>query len=114
MKKNQNTAKGDNLFVKQGNSWIIKASDGRVVKRLGVLDAFPLLSTLVVKNDENLYGIIGLQGEYVQPCQYLEVSQPLCKYHSDERYEIIRLKCKNHKYSHHRVRGDYRIRDNRT
>ena len=56
-------------FKKIGNSWILKDRTGKVIKQFGNTDAFPLLSVLVVKQN-GLFGLIGLNGEMVLPCEY--------------------------------------------
>ena len=82
-------------FVKKGNSWLLKDQRKREVKNLGPIDATPLLSVLVVKQND-LYGLIDLTGEMVLPCEYKQICQP---FHtsgaSGEKHEVLELTDQN-------------------
>lgn len=74
-KKNRaNTLEG-RAFVKKGNSWRLTDSKGQVLKKFGDINAFQLLSVLVVK-ENGLYGLIDLTGERALPCEYRNIAQP--------------------------------------
>lgn len=79
----------DNIFKKNGESWRILDRRGRVVKSLGTIDAYPLLSVLVVKQN-GLYGLIGMSGEIVQPCVYRNICQPF-KTIGGNLHEVLEL-----------------------
>lgn len=95
--ENNNT---ERHFEKKGNSWIIRKANGQKVASLGELDAYPLLSVLVVKQDE-LYGLINLQGELVQPIVYQQIRQPfgpIGDSHDKERHEVLLLQTQDNRY----------------
>ena len=106
MKKNAKTVEKEakkqikdmerNRFVKKGNSWRLIGPQGNVIKNFGPIDAYPLLSVLVVKQNE-LFGLIDLSGEMVQSCEYRNISQP---FHttSDEPHEVLELETQDERF----------------
>ena len=78
-------------FQKTGNNWVLKNRTGKVIKQFGNTDAFPLLSVLVVKQN-GLFGLIGLNGEMVLPCEYQNICQPFSpNYDGSHRHEVLLL-----------------------
>lgn len=87
----------DRFFEKQGNNWFLKRKNGAIIKSFGAIDAYPLLSVLVVKEND-LYGLIDKTGSIVVPCEYIMVEQPYSPRHEDEkRHEVIMLMDKDEK-----------------
>ena len=87
-------------FEQIGNKWIIREESGQKVVSLGAIDAFPLLSVLVVQKD-GLYGLIDLNGELVQPIEFVEICQPFTGYGSgrkDEPHKVLLLETQDHRY----------------
>ena len=56
------------FFVKKGTHWLLKDQCGKVVKDFGAIEAHTLLSVLVVEQD-GLFGLIDLTGEWALPCE---------------------------------------------
>lgn len=78
-------------FQKTGNSWVLKNRTGKVIRQFGNIDAFPLLSVLVVKQN-GLFGLIGLNGEMALPCEYQNICQPFSpNYDGSKRHEVLLL-----------------------
>lgn len=78
-------------FVQQGNRWALKEASGKIIKRFGTIDAYPLLSVLVVK-ENNRYGLINKNGEWAVPCSYVFVDQRFRRRHDDTRpYDVLLL-----------------------
>lgn len=87
-----------NKFVQVDSEWILLDKTEKVVNNFGNINAFTLLSVLVV-NKDGLFGLINLDGEFIQPCEYLNISQPFIpRGDKDTRHEVLLLQDKNKKY----------------
>lgn len=79
------------FFVKKGTLWLLKDQCGKVVKDFGAIEAHTLLSVLVVEQD-GLFGLIDLTGEWVLPCEYRNIVQPYNSGGSSgDKHEVLEL-----------------------
>ena len=71
---------------------------------MGNINAFTLLSVLVV-NENGLFGLINLDGEFIQPCEYLSITQPFHnRGNENEKHEVLLLQDQKEKYWHPSLR----------
>ena len=85
-------------FAHIDSKWMLLDKTGKVVKNFGCIDAYTLLSVLVVNND-GLYGLINLDGEFIQQCEYLSITQPFCnRGNKNEKHDVLLLQDQKYKY----------------
>lgn len=87
-----------NKFVQIDSKWMLLDKTGKVLNNYGYIKAFTLLSVLVV-NKNGLFGLINLDGEFIQPCEYLSITQPFHnRGNENEKHEVLLLQDQNNKY----------------
>lgn len=87
-----------NKFVQNDSKWMLLDKTGKVLINYGNINAFTLLSVLVV-NENGLFGLINLDGEFIQPCEYLSITQPFHnRGNENEKHEVLLLQDQKEKY----------------
>ena len=88
----------ENKFVQNDSKWMLLDKTGKVLNNYGNINAFTLLSVLVV-NENGLFGLINLDGEFIQPCEYLNITQPFHnRGNENEKHEVLLLQDQKEKY----------------
>ena len=54
---------------------------------------------MLVVNNDGLYGLINLDGEFIQQCEYLSITQPFCnRGNKNEKHDVLLLQDQKYKY----------------
>lgn len=85
-------------FVQIDTKWMLLDKTGKAVKNFGNIKASTLLSVLVI-NKDGLYGLINLDGDFIQPCEYLSITQPFhSRGNENDKHEVLLLQDQKNKY----------------